>query len=308
MNNRVNFSFGLLCVVLVITVMAGCRRENAETAPPYDDDSPAVTVAVVNYPLAYFVERIAGNKVRILFPVPQDCDPAFWKPTDDQIQQYQQADLILLNGAGYAKWIKTSSLPESKVVNTSKAFSDKYLQNKHGVTHSHGPQGADTHGAVDFNIWLDPLQALQQAESVRDALIRLMPQSEVSLPAGYISLSNDLKDLDKRLREFTDRIGSQPIMASHPVYNYLSRRYKWNLKSVHWEPGEMPSDHEWQRFAEILKTHPAKIMIWEADPAPEVAEKVHALGLRCLTFNPCGNRPAVGDYLSVMRDNTDDKR
>jgi len=291
-------------MICVIAVISGCRRDGADKTQVHRSDSSAVTVAVVNYPLAYFVERIAGDSVSVLFPVPQDCDPAFWKPTDAQIQEYQQADLILLNGADYAKWLKTVSLPQSKVVNTSKTFSDSYLHNKHSITHSHGPNGAHTHGVIDFNTWLDPLQALQQAEAVRDALIKLMPQSEESLQAGYKALSADLKELDKQLQELSDKIGDQPIAASHPVYNYLKRRYGWNMKSVHWEPGEMPSDHEWQKFAEILKEHPAKIMIWEAEPIPEIAEKVRALGVTCLTFNPCGNLPAVGDYLSVMRENT----
>ena len=39
-------------------------------------------------------------------------DPAFWKPDDAAIARFQTADLILRNGAGYAKWMKTVSLPD----------------------------------------------------------------------------------------------------------------------------------------------------------------------------------------------------
>ena len=57
-----------------------------------------LTVYVVNYPLQYFAERIAGDQATVVFPAPPDEDPAFWTPDVSTIAGYQQADLILLNG------------------------------------------------------------------------------------------------------------------------------------------------------------------------------------------------------------------
>ena len=65
-------------------------------------DGP-LNVYVVNYPLKYFAERIGGPHVRVTLPVPAGEDPVYWTPTIAEITAYQQADLILLNGAGYAK-------------------------------------------------------------------------------------------------------------------------------------------------------------------------------------------------------------
>ena len=62
-------------------------------------------IYVVNYPLQYFAERIGGDKVDVFFPAPSDVDPAFWTPGREVVRQYQQADLILLNGADYAKLV-----------------------------------------------------------------------------------------------------------------------------------------------------------------------------------------------------------
>jgi len=49
-----------------------------------------LTVYVVNYPLKYFAERIAGEHARVVFPVPGNVDPAFWMPDAETIQQYQR--------------------------------------------------------------------------------------------------------------------------------------------------------------------------------------------------------------------------
>ena len=65
----------------------------------------AVSVYVVNEPLRTFAERIGGASVRVVFPAPPGVDPAFWSPDPETVAAYQQADVILLNGAGYARWV-----------------------------------------------------------------------------------------------------------------------------------------------------------------------------------------------------------
>ena len=41
------------------------------------------------------------------------------QPSDELLAAYQRADLIVLNGAGFAKWVAGASLPPSRVVDTA---------------------------------------------------------------------------------------------------------------------------------------------------------------------------------------------
>jgi zinc transport system substrate-binding protein len=257
-------------------------------------------VAVVNYPLQYFTKRIAGDRVDIFFPVPQDEDPAFWKPQDKDIVNYQQADVILLNGAEYEKWLPAAVLPLTKQVITSQVFMDRYVTNGEVITHSHGPQGMHSHGLLDFNTWMDPQQAALQAQSVRDELVRLVPGVTKEFDANLLALQKDLADLDARLAAVSSHLGKAPLLGSHPVYQYTARRYGWNLRSVHWEPDEMPSDEEWHKFEVLHENHPGKVMIWEEDPLPAVAERLRKMGIEPVAFETCANAPASGDYMSAM--------
>jgi zinc transport system substrate-binding protein len=77
-----------------------------------------LTVYVVNYPLQYFAERIAGEHATVVFPAPSEVDPAFWLPDPHTIAAYQRADLILLNGATYEKWLTKATLPYARRVDT----------------------------------------------------------------------------------------------------------------------------------------------------------------------------------------------
>jgi zinc transport system substrate-binding protein len=44
-------------------------------------------------------------------------------------------------------------------------------------------------------------------------------------------------------------------------------------------------------------------MIWEDVPLPVTVRRLEAMGIESLVFQPCGNRPAEGSFVSVMLDN-----
>ena len=272
---------------------------------PWSEGQAQPSVYVVNYPLAYFAERIGGAQVKVVFPVPEDEDPAFWRPDVDAIVGFQGADLILINGATYAKWLKTASLPKSKLFNTSKGLEADYIRVEDTGAHTHGPTGEHSHAGTAFTTWLDFHQAARQAQTVAEALSRLLPDHRSDFERRYVELERDLLLLDERLESAAARQRSQPLLASHPVYQYLARRYRLNVRSVLWEPEVMPEEAEWQELASILPSHPAAWMLWEADPLHAAVERLQSLGVRSLVFDPCGNRPEEGDFLTVMRGNVD---
>ncbi|HBH34884.1 MAG TPA: zinc ABC transporter substrate-binding protein [Gammaproteobacteria bacterium] len=259
-------------------------------------------VYTVNYPLAYFTERIAGEQAEVVFPAPPDVDPAFWMPDTDTIIAYQRADLIVINGANYAKWISKVSLPRLRMVDTSRPFADRFLQQQ-ATSHSHGTGGDHSHSGTAFTTWLDPGQAVQQAEVIAAALTRKRPAAKQRFESNLDGLKSDLLALDERIARITMSAADSPILASHPVYQYLARRYGLNLRSVMWEPDEVPDESQWAEFVKILEEFPAKWMLWEAEPASESVEWLRSLGVESIVFNPCGNRPESGDFLSVMLKN-----
>lgn len=250
----------------------------------------------VNYPLAYFAERMVAGRAEVVFPNMEE-DPAFWKPDAEQIAEFQHADLILLNGAAYAKWVGKATLPQSKLVNTSINFSDQYIHQKNTTTHTHGPEGAHAHGSIAFTTWLDPQLALLHVEAMQEELAGI----GVLEAAAYENLKKDLQTLHTEMQQAFDRVADAPLLASHPVYQYIARRYDLNLQSVHWEPDEMPEDEMWRELDAILKKHPAEVMLWEAEPLTDCKNKLEARGIKVVVLDPCGNRPQKGDYFSVIR-------
>jgi zinc transport system substrate-binding protein len=261
-------------------------------------------VFAVNYPLQYFAERIGGDLVDVSFPAPADVDPAYWAPGAETVADYQQADLILRNGVSYAKWLERATLPATKLVNTSAGFQDRWIPLEEGPVHTHGPEGEHSHKGYAFTTWLDPRLAAEQAKVVAAALTEARPEHEAEIRSSLEALITDLEKLDRDLQSETERIGAQPLLFSHPVYQYLIARYGLNARSVHWEPEETPTPEQWQELQSLLAGHPARWMIWEGEPSPAIVERLREIGVESVVFAPCGNRPDDGDLLTVMQENT----
>jgi zinc transport system substrate-binding protein len=262
-----------------------------------------LTLYTVNYPLQYFAQRIAGEHAEVIFPAPADEDPAFWQPAVDIIADYQQADLILLNGAGYAKWISRVALPRRKQVDTSAGFRDRYIHVDEGVTHSHGPGGDHSHTGTAFTTWLDFRQAAEQAQAIADAMIQKRPEWETDFSRNLAVLQAELLELDQQIQSIVAAKPELPLLASHPVYPYFQRRYGLTLHSVMWEPDIIPADAMWSELERLLSEHPAQWMLWEGEPNPETVQRLRNLGVESVVFDPAGNRPQDGDFLDVMRQN-----
>lgn len=297
----------LALLVLIVSAITACTEPTGPSGKVAANKAlrGPLSVYTVNYPLQYFAERIGGPHVRVTFPASPDGDPAYWEPTVEQIVGFQQADLIVLNGASYAKWVQRVSLPSSRVLDTSAGFSDRHIATTGQDTHTHGAGGEHEHGDQAFTTWLDPLQAVEQAAAIRDALIRLRPDASEDLQQNFAALEKDLRELDEQLAAaFAAREG-QVLVFSHPVYQYLVRRYAIDGYSMHWEPDVMPGPDEWQRLDKLVGEHPARAMVWEGVPDPAIVEKLGQRGLGSLVFEPCASRPAEGDYLDVMRANLD---
>jgi hypothetical protein len=44
-------------------------------------------------------------------------------------------------------------------------------------------------------------------------------------------------------------------------------------------------------------------MLWEGEPLQETTAKLTGLAVAVIVFDPSGNRPREGDFLSTMQDN-----
>ncbi len=249
-------------------------------------------IVAVNHPLQFMAERLVGDGAEVVFPVPVDVDPSFWRPSVADISMIQSADLVLLNGAGFATWVDRVSLSRAKVVNTTSVVEDQFIVTE-SITHSHGEGDTHSHEGLASYTWLDPTLALAQAEAIAAAIQRrdLAPAEDVT--AQLAQLRADLEELDATTKGALGNLQDVAMIATHPRYQYFARRYGLEIASLEWEAGAMPTSDELADLEARVQETGAQVILWEAEPPQAAQDAASALGLRNVVFSPMA-KPAEG--------------
>ncbi|MEH6634174.1 MAG: metal ABC transporter substrate-binding protein [Halioglobus sp.] len=294
--------------LLILTLALAACGQGVSTPPDSNSEGTGqrpLEIYTVNYPLAWGAKQLLGGAGQVRFPVPADIDPAFWQPDLNEVVAFQQADMILLNGANYARWMSRVSLPDNRLVDSSRDFADRLIAVDTGPVHSHGPAGDHSHGGMAFTVWLDLDLYQRQLQTIATTVKSKLPQQANSIAARESELIDKITEMDKALMALGREFNGAPILYSHPVYQYFGRRYQFNGRAMHWEPDQLPQQSDWSELHALLEHHRAAVMLWEDDPMPETRAALKALGVEVVVFRPMGKRPKEGDFLSGMTANID---
>lgn len=274
-----------IAFALLAFVLAG-----AATAKPL--------VIAVNSPLAYFAQRLAADAATVVMPAPKGEDPAFWQPTGDDIAQMQAADLVLLNGAGFAGWLPQVSLRRARLVDTSAKAKDSYLPGD-SLAHTHGGTSHE-HGNFASVTWLDFQIASLQAKAIAAAFKRKLKLDAGAVDTALAALQADLAELDTAAKTAGAALKGKALVGSHPVYHYFAAAYGLDMRFLHWEAAEAITAENEADLAALQAERPADIMLFEFPPSASAIEAAKRAGLAMLVLDPLVNSDA--DFVETMRE------
>lgn len=231
------------------------------------EEAPRLEVAVTAAPVAWWVHELAGDAV--------DIDQRFaahdqhnWSPTPEEVLSLDDADLVVLQGSGYEGWRQTASLPESRVVESTKGLDLIVVK---GLTHSHGAQGMHTHNGFDPHMWYAPAMLAQQGEAIAAALEKAVPTAADGIRARLEADRASLLDLDARLAQLGGDLSLAWIVAS-PDLEYLARTLGGDSALVANEAGILTDALEQAKLQVREKGQRPIVLRIDTDPTP--AEEV----------------------------------
>ena len=155
MNNQVTAA---IVAILVIIPLVSFGLWNSESAIVFEKaEGQSKIIAITSfYPLYEFTKEIGGDKVDVSLLVPQAVEPHDWEPTIRDIQKIEQADLIIINGNGFEKWVDKIDSSKVSIINSGRSF---------------GWVTGEPTQSVDYHYWLNPLSAKLQIKAIADGLI-----------------------------------------------------------------------------------------------------------------------------------------
>ena len=236
-------------LLILLIVSAGCNDDAQPELQPVAENK-RFKIIVTSEPLLQMTQSIVKDAADVRQIIPDTTTSRDWKPSSSETASMQQADLILVGGAGYEPWKDRVSLPGSRVRDTAAGYYNQLIRIPDAVTHQHGPDGQHSHPGTVWATWLDPELCMAQLHQVSIHCCRLMPDRRQAFETAEAKLSAELNHLNSELAliqaHILEKSGKTEltVFSDAPHYQYLAQRLGWKLQYLHWLETDTLSDED----------------------------------------------------------------
>ncbi len=188
--------------------------------PCANGEKPDIFVSIV--PQQYFVEKIAGEHVRVHVMVPPGSSPHTYEPKPGQMRTIAKAAAYFSIGVTFEDaWLDKirSASPDMKMIHTDRGVKKREINEGHGHGHGHGHD----HGPSDPHIWLSPPLVMLQARNILEGLVMIDPENRKEYQDNYQAFIREIAELDIFLQNRLTP-GTR-FMVYHPSWGYFADAY-----------------------------------------------------------------------------------
>jgi ABC-type Zn uptake system ZnuABC Zn-binding protein ZnuA len=235
-------------VLLGLLLSAACLQP---ARPPAAIDRPFVLTSITV--LADLIRQVGGERVEVRALVPVGADPNTFQPPPRHVLDVARADLVVLNGLGLDRTVRTV------VANAARAEVPVWTLSDGMPTLESGLAIGDMAGRRgNPYLWLNPRHAITYVEKVRDALSavdRVNSGVYAANAAGYVDRIRALDaEIEAELRAIP--AGRRKLVTLHDGFPYFAERYGFELLAAAIKtPGRAPTAQEVADVARVLRQH-----------------------------------------------------
>ena len=304
-------------VVIGALLLAACSAPRQE--PPDAAAGKAFKVVTTFLPITLVTRAVAGDCATVIPLIPANTGPHDFQARPGDLTALRQARVLVKNGLemeGFLdKLVASAGNPQLKVIDSSRGvvtLDTEHHDDGHGEEQSHGH--GHEHGAVNPHIWLDPLRAMQQVETIRDGLIKADPSCAEGYRRNAAAFTAQLKQLNSEIAGQLKPYRGKTFVAFHDFAPYFAQRYGLKAEYLVDVPEINPSPADLQRVATAVKSSQLKALLSEPQEGNRSFNALAKdLGVKVVVFDPMetATEEASRDpstYLKLMRRNAADLR
>ncbi len=250
---------------------------NRDTQPGGSGTSGASTplVAVSILPQAYFVERIAGTRVKALVLVGPGQSPHAYEPTPRQMADLASAPIWLTIGVDFEKALKPkviSLYPKLTIVDTTVGIKYRQLESHHHEGETAEAEHAEESGP-DQHVWLGRQAGIAMAGNIRDALSRYDPAGSATYSKNHDAFVKDINAAFDSLKAMLAPLEGKPVFVYHPSFGYFFDEFGIEQEAVE-TGGKEPTQKALAGLIEEARVDGAKVIFVQAQFPKSAAESV----------------------------------
>jgi zinc transport system substrate-binding protein len=312
----------ILSVLILMLVLAACNKAEETQS---SEDTNKLTVFTTIYPLEYFTERIGGDLVQTENIVPPGSDAHSVEINTKTMVRVAESDAFIHTGTGVEGFADSvaDSLEKEDVVIVSASENIDFISSNEEAPDEHGEEegddehieeGHEEHGEsdIDPHVWLDPKRSIIIAENIKNALVKLQPENKEAFEDNFLTLKNELGELDSEFNNMVNQSKTKTFIVSHSAYGYWEDAF--GLKQIGisgLSPTDEPSQKQLTKIIDLVKGNNLQYIFFEPNLKNKVAEAVqNETGTKALTLNNLEsitdeNIKNNEDYFVIMRKNID---
>jgi zinc transport system substrate-binding protein len=227
-------------------------------------------------PVECFASNIAGDVADVAVLVPPNAGPHDYSFSPADIQKIAKANVLVMNGAGLENWlqrgVRSAGRKDLVVVDTSKGISlitGLDVRPLPGVRSEPDPDA----GGVNPHVWLSPLNAIKQVETIRDALASRDGANAATYRANADAYIKRLNNLDAQIRDATGSLRNKNLITFHDTFPYFARDYGFNVVATFEEfPGADPSPRTIGQLRKVISAGNVSALFSEPQYSPKAME------------------------------------
>lgn len=276
------------------------------TPPPSTQGLPVIATFL---PITLLTRAVAGDCADVTTLVPPRLGPHDFQASPGDLMALRRARVLVKNGLGMEAFldplIAAADNPNLLVIDSSHGVATLAKEPDSDGDHGHRLG----HGSANPHIWLDPLRAARQVETIRAGLVKADPGCAEGYRQRAASTTAHLRQLHSSFASQLRPYRGKTFVAFHDVAPYFAARYGLKAAYLVDVPELNPTPADLERVAAEVKRSDLQALLSE----PQQGERsfnalAKDLGVRISVFNPLetGSEEEANDpgtYTRVMRRN-----
>ena len=308
---------GVAAIGMVVLIGACATPPQEENATQAGGDLQVVTTFL---PITLFTRAVAGECATVTALIPPSIGPHDYQSRPSDVTALSQAAVLVKNGLemeGFLdKLVASAGNPQLKVIDSSRGVVTMETEDhgdahgkEHGHHDDHGSAHGHDHGAVNPHIWLDPLRAVQQVETIRDGLVKADPSCADGYRRNAAAYTAQLKQLNSDISNQLQPYQGKTFVAFHDFAPYFAQRYGLKAEYLVDVPEINPTPADLNRVVAEVKRSQLQALLSEPQEGNRSFNALAKdLGVKVVVFDPMetATEEASRDpstYLKLMRRN-----
>jgi zinc/manganese transport system substrate-binding protein len=223
-----------LGVVLTLGTLAGGCGSDDETTGGGGTDGDRPSIVVTTNILGDVVGEVVGDLADVEVIMPLGADPHDFAPSAKQAEAMENADLLVVNGAGFEEGMDgvIDSVVDGGTMIYAFADSIDLLEGDEATRtdeETHGDKNG--HGGFDPHLWTDPARMV---DGVRGLGAALAPVEGIDRQSLDTQLNNYIDRLEALDTEIETALGAvqaddRVLVTNHEVFGYFADRYGFEI-------------------------------------------------------------------------------